>query len=228
MHEDDFYDFDSGPPAELLAPSPAELHRRAEDRRNLAEISEALLNRRAARDSPRDPFAANRTGHDAPVLPDPAARPVTIPGVRRAGRRIVSTHAVMLEAGDWEALRSMSYSRLHVADHGVSVGTGSRSVAKLIAAAGNHEVVVFRDGDRFNLRRSNLVVIPRGLHYRATGHYPQKLMDGRMTHLLHDGRTKTKRAAWGLTPQHRLAAILHPAAPILPVKHGPSGARRAP
>jgi hypothetical protein len=87
---------------------------------------------------------------------------------------------------------------------------------------------VFRDGDSFNLRRSNLVVIPRSLHYRATGHYPQLLSDGRMTMIYASGRTRTKPEKWGLNPQQRLAAILHPAEPILPVKHGPCGVRRAP
>jgi hypothetical protein len=233
MYPDDLYDLDSGPPAELLMPSPAELHQRAEDRRNLAEISEVMFNRIAARNSPRGPFAANRRGYDAPArpasnFPNSAARPVTVPAVRKVRRRAVATHPVMLEAADWQALQSMGYDRLHVAHHGVAVGTGNRSVAKLIACAGNHEQVVFRDGDSFNLCRSNLVVIPRSLHYRATGHYPQLLSDGRMTMIYASGRTRTKPEKWGLNPQQRLAAILHPAEPILPAKHGPCGVRRAP
>ncbi|MFK8253481.1 hypothetical protein [Ancylobacter terrae] len=230
MHSFDYDDLDGftvRPPAELLNPSPEERLRRAESGRLHAEICEGLDRRRAARNPPRAPFAANRSGHEAPEQPSgfPDARPVTIPAVRKVRRRVVSTHAVTMEAGDWAALQSMGYHRLHVADNGVSVGTGSRSVAKLIANAGNGEVVVFRDGDRFNLRRENLVVIPWSLHYRATGHYPPLLSDGRMTHRQND-RTKTKRKAWGLSPQHRLAAILFPAQPILGVKVGPDSPRK--
>lgn len=79
MYDDELANLDLPPPAELLVPSPIEQRRRAEDRMNLAEISEALFNRTATRNSPRGRFATNRTGYDAPArpasnLPDPAAR----------------------------------------------------------------------------------------------------------------------------------------------------------
>lgn len=218
----------------LMNPSLEERARRYEVGLKIAQTSEAASIRRRARNSPRGPFEAHRSGHDAPprcetgAALEAASRPVAIEATEREGRRIVAVHPVTLEAGDWEALQSMGYRRLHVVKHGVSVGAGNRSVAKLIAAAQHHERVVFRDGDRFNLLRSNLVVIPTSLFYRATGHYPQLLSDGRHTVELCDGRRKTKRKAWGLSPQQRLGTIMFPAEPITPVKHGPAGARRSP
>jgi len=208
------------------------------------EKSEGMLDQHSPRDTPHGPCAAIAQAHyarlaerrgrlviprgssDDPGATEPAT--VTVLAQRRKRRRVVSAHPVVLEAADWETLRSLGYKGLQVTAHGVSFGTGNRSLAKALTGALDHQKVAYRDGDCFNLRRSNLVVITTYLHYRATGHYPQKLMDGRMTHQLRDGRTKTKRRGWGLTPQQRLASILHPAEPILPVKHGPSGSRRAP
>ncbi|WP_247028649.1 hypothetical protein [Ancylobacter crimeensis] len=174
-----------------------------------------MIDRRRARNFPLGPFDAIRQGHDCPPRKDDgpfdpvrASQPVTLQVPRKVGRRILSVHPVTMEAADWHHLRAMGYGRLHINAHGVASGTGSRSVPRLIACAGHHETVAYRDGDPCNLCRGNLVVITRHLHHRATGHYPACPSDGEMTVHLANGAVRNKPKAMGLTPQDRLRDIL--------------------
>lgn len=195
---------------EESSPFPLPLPQPAAD---LAKICEPPSIDKNARRLPRGPFQADRTGHappprhDAPALAD--AAPVHLAAIRTNGKgTVIAAHPVVMDVGDWRGLKTLGYDTLYVARHGVAVGAGCRSVAKLICNAADHEVVVFRDGDRFNLRRENMAVIPRGTHYRATGLRPVLPSDGKATYQTRDGRTKTKRKAWGKGPKERLAAIL--------------------
>lgn len=166
---------------------------------------------RYARKLPRGPFDARRKDHAPPPRPDDPAEtmPIHLTAIRTNGKgMVIAAHPVVMDAGDWRGLKTLGYDTLYIARHGVAVGAGCRSVAKLICNAADHEVVVFRDGDRFNLRRENMAVIPRGTHYRATGHRPALPSDGKATYQTRDGRTKTKRKAWGKGPKERLAEVL--------------------
>lgn len=126
-----------------------------------------------------------------------------------------ASHPVIMETADWKALQRLSIERLYfhhragpMGYRAVEVGTGGRSVAKLLSKAKTNQVVVYRDGDPCNLRRSNLGVVPRGTQYRAHGHLPARPSDGRPTYTTRDGRTLTKRKAWGSGPKERLAEVL--------------------
>lgn len=61
---------------------------------------------------------------------------------------------------------------LYVRTHGLPGDPSLLQVARLITRAGRREVVRHADGDRLNLTRRNLQVIPRAKHMAARGLVP--------------------------------------------------------
>lgn len=89
-----------------------------------------------------------------------------INGTRIANVSLAKGHGIVeLHAEDFEALLQSGFSGnlcLNHNNHGnwyvraSQVGGNTVSVARLVTRAGRHQVVRYRDGNRLNLRRSNL------------------------------------------------------------------------
>lgn len=133
------------------------------------------------------------------------------------GRSIVAVGSspsglvAIIDPRDWAILKKWKLDRLSVSSFGVHAsgkGKGPRPlVGRFLTNAAITHVVLYRNGNLFDLRRSNLAVVPRSLVIWANRPEPtaQELAADVK---LRDGRTRARRKRPKPSARERLAAQL--------------------
>lgn len=154
----------------------------------------------------------------ADAIAVPTVLPVgTVVNCDVEGRSIVaiglspSGLVAILDRRDWAILRKWKLDRLSVSSFGVHASgkvKGPRPlVGRFLTNATPTHVLLYRNGNLFDLRRSNLAVVPRSLVIWANRPEPtaQKLAADVK---LRDGRTTVRRKRTSPSARERLAAKL--------------------
>ncbi len=133
------------------------------------------------------------------------------------GRSIVAVGSspsglvAIIDPRDWAFLKKWKLDRLSVSSFGVHAsgkGKGPRPlVSRFLTNATLTDVVLYRNGNLFDLRRSNLAVVPRSLVKWAKR--PEPTAEELATDVkLRDGRTRARRKLPSPSARERLAAQL--------------------
>lgn len=121
-----------------------------------------------------------------------------------------SGFVALLSRRSWQLLQSFKLDRLSASSQGVrawssqSTGASRPLVARFITGAALSDTVRFRNGNLFDLRRSNLAVVPRSLIAAARRPVSDETGDVQ----LRDGRWRAPRKQKMPSARRRLEAIL--------------------
>jgi hypothetical protein len=131
--------------------------------------------------------------------------PAVIVGAAPAGLPVI------LSPGDWDTLTRWKLTRLAVVSGRVVADVGNRSrplVARFITSVPRNTLIVYRNGNALDLRRSNLALIPRGLLVQAAKEADEPPERPAFV-VLRNGRIRTPRKRALPPAKERIATLLN-------------------